>query len=104
MADHRIRVMLVEDDAPIRERMAAILADAGSLDLVGAVADLAEARALCAAQVPAVLITDLRLPDGNGLDLIREVRQTYPAMEIMVVSALGDEGSVLAAVEAGTSA
>lgn len=103
VADHRIRVMLVEDDAPIRERMAAILAAAEQLELVGAAADMDEARRLCAGELPAVLITDLRLPDGNGLDLIREVRATYPAMEIMVVSALGDERNVLAAVEAGAA-
>lgn len=99
----RIRVMLVEDDAPIRERMTAILGSADSLDLVGVAETLQEARALCAERLPAVLVTDLKLPDGNGLDLIRENRRLYPAMEIMVVSALGDERNVLAAVEAGAA-
>ena len=48
-----------------------------------------------------VLITDLMLPDGSGIDLIREVRANDPAAEIMVVSALGNDQSVLEAVEAG---
>lgn len=99
----RIRVMLVEDDAPIRERMAAILGTADPLELVAVAATLEEARTLCAQQVPAVLVTDLKLPDGSGLDLIRENRRLYPAMEIMVVSVLGDERSVLAAIEAGAA-
>lgn len=101
--DHRIRVLLVEDDRPIRERMTAILRAADRVDLVAAAATLAEARALCAAHVPAVLVTDLKLPDGSGLDLIHENRRLYPAMEIMVVSVLGDERSVLTAIEAGAA-
>ncbi|MGQ9364914.1 response regulator [Azospirillum sp. ST 5-10] len=100
---HRIRVLLVEDDAPIRNRMAAILRGSDALDLVGVAATVTEARALCAAQVPGVLVTDLKLPDGSGVDLIRETRRLYPAMDIMVVSVLGDERSVLAAVEAGAA-
>jgi len=102
-ADHRIRVMLVEDDAPVRERMAAILDSADSLELVAVAANLEQAHALCATHVPAVLVTDLKLPDGSGLDLIRDNRRLYPAMEIMVVSVLGDDRIVLAAIEAGAS-
>lgn len=101
--DRRIRVMLVEDDAPIRERMAAILDASDALELVATAGSLAEAREKCAAHVPAVIVTDLKLPDGSGLDLIRETRRLYPAMEIMVVSVLGDERSVLAAIEAGAA-
>ncbi len=102
-ADHRIRVLLVEDDTPVRERMAMILRGASAIELTAAAATIAEARALCAAHVPAVLVTDLKLPDGSGLDLIRETRRLFPAMEIMVVSVLGDERSVLAAIEAGAA-
>lgn len=102
-AVRRVRVMLVEDDAPIRERMAAILGNADGLELVGVAETLQQARSLCAERVPAVLVTDLKLPDGSGLDLIRETRRLYPAMDIMVVSALGDERNVLAAIEAGAA-
>lgn len=102
-ANNRITIVLVEDDEPIRMRMAAILDAAVSLDLVAHAATLAEARVLVRHHRPAVLITDLRLPDGSGLDLIRETRRDQPATEIMVVSALGDERNVLDAVAAGAS-
>lgn len=101
--DRRIRVLLVEDETHIRNRMAAILGGAAALELVAVAETLEQARALCAAHVPAVLVTDLKLPDGSGFDLIRETRRLFPAMEIMVVSALGDERSVLAAIEAGAA-
>jgi DNA-binding NarL/FixJ family response regulator len=93
--------MLVEDEAPICERMAAVLDGDDGLDLIGVAATLADARLLCARLRPAVLITDLMLPDGSGIDLIREVRANDPAAEIMVVSALGNDQSVLEAIEAG---
>lgn len=102
-AKNRISILLVEDDEPIRKRMGKILAAAEPLELVATAATLEEGRQLCRQHAPAVLITDLKLPDGSGLDLIRETRQIHPATEIMVVSALGDERNVLAAVAAGAS-
>lgn len=50
-----------------------------------------------------VLITDLQLPDGHGFDLIRLARKQLPDMEIMVISMLGDEKSVVTAISAGAS-
>lgn len=50
-----------------------------------------------------VLITDLKLPGGHGLDLIRQARAVRPDMEVMVISVLGDERSVVSAIAAGAS-
>ena len=50
-----------------------------------------------------VLITDLQLPDGHGFDLIRLARKQQPDMEVMVISVLGDEQSVVTAISAGAS-
>ena len=65
---------------------------------VTAAGTLAEARAYLAAGVPKVLLTDLQLPDGHGVDLIRETRRRFPDTEIMVISILGDEESVISAI------
>jgi DNA-binding NarL/FixJ family response regulator len=62
---------------------------------------LREARALLAAEAPAILVTDLGLPDGHGLELIREARARSPAPEILVISVFCDEDHVLAAITAG---
>jgi response regulator of citrate/malate metabolism len=56
-----------------------------------AAATLAEARTALTQGAPKVLLTDLQLPDGHGIDLIRETRERYPDNEIMVISILGDE-------------
>ena len=50
-----------------------------------------------------MLLTDLELPDGNGVELIRELRARAPEALAMVITVLGDDESVLAAVEAGAS-
>jgi DNA-binding NarL/FixJ family response regulator len=99
----RVTVVLVEDDPPTRDHLSAALRAGAGIELVAAADTLAAARAACGRFAPAVLITDLRLPDGHGVDLIREVRGRCPATEIMVISVLGDEDSVVTAIRAGAS-
>ncbi len=96
------QVLLLEDDAPTRRRLCSALAADSGFE-VRAAATLAEARALLAVAPPDVLITDLNLPDGHGNSLIEEVHQTLPGIEILVISVLCDERSVVAAIAAGAS-
>lgn len=96
------RVLLIEDDAPIRERMAAALSAHGDL-VVEHAGTLAEARAILANARPALIVSDLRLPDGLALGLLGEARERYPNTEILVISVLCDEGTILAAIAAGAS-
>ena len=96
-----ISILLVEDDAPTLWRLQDALAKAGFR--VTAAATLAEARASLAQAGPRVLLTDLQLPDGHGNELIRETRQRFPDTEIMVISILGDEESVIAAITVGAT-
>jgi DNA-binding NarL/FixJ family response regulator len=96
-----ITILLVEDDPPTLWRLQDALVKAG-FD-VAAAATLGEARASLTARVPRVLLTDLQLPDGHGVELIREMRQRHPDTEIMVISALGDEETVISAITVGAT-
>ncbi|MFA5684200.1 MAG: response regulator transcription factor [Lysobacteraceae bacterium] len=97
-----IRILLLEDDAPTRQRLHdALAADPGFA--VESVASLAAARAAIAREAPQVLLTDLELPDGHGTDLTAEVHDAHPEVEILVISVLCDEASVVAAIAAGAS-
>jgi len=96
-----ITILLVEDDAPTSWRLQDALAKAGFQ--VTAAATLAEARACLTQSSPKVLLTDLQLPDRHGVDLIRETRQRFPDTEIMVISILGDEESVISAITVGAT-
>lgn len=98
-----ITVMVVEDDPAFLNRFCGIVAQSQELSLLAAVGDLASARNAIARQAPDVLLTDLGLPDGSGVELIRETAARHPATDIMVISVFGDEEHVLASIEAGAT-
>lgn len=98
-----IRVAALEDDAVLRDRYAELVASAPNMQVLWTAANLLEARSALATGAPDVLLVDLGLPDGSGLEIIRQVKQQAPACEVMVVSVFGDEENVVAAIEAGAS-
>ena len=97
------RVLIVEDDPQMREFFAGSVLRSPHLTLVSSVATVAEAKALLDQAAPEldVLLTDLGLPDGSGLDVIRHARLRNPGCEALVISMFGDEANVLASIEAG---
>jgi DNA-binding NarL/FixJ family response regulator len=95
------RVVLLEDDPATRRFFEACVAGHAQLRLVGSFASLAEAREWFARGSADILLTDLSLPDGHALDLIRQVVRGHPGCDVLVVSVFGDEDTVLACVEAG---
>jgi DNA-binding NarL/FixJ family response regulator len=97
-----IEVLLVEDDATTCWRLLNALEATGEFTVTAA-ATVTEARTRLLEAAPRVLLTDLQLPDGSGLDLIRETRQRHPGTDIMVISILGDEESVIAAIRQGAT-
>lgn len=96
-------VLLVEDQDHTRERLSQVIAGHPQLELLGAVATCADARRSLTEQAPKVLLTDIGLPDGNGIELIRETQSQHPDTEIMVITVFGDEQHVIGAIEAGAS-
>jgi DNA-binding NarL/FixJ family response regulator len=99
--DGPIRILLLEDDTPLRERFVRILDDWPSGELVTACATLAEALAALREQSVDLLMTDLNLPDGHGIEAIRLLRSLHPEADAMVISVLADDKTVLEAIEAG---
>lgn len=98
------RVLIVEDDAPMRAFFAASVRDHPGLELAASVDSVAQACAWIDREVGKpvdVLLVDLGLPDGSGLDVIRHARSVHPECEPLVISMFGDEDSVLASIEAG---
>jgi DNA-binding NarL/FixJ family response regulator len=94
-------VILVEDDDYTRERLARAIDAHPELRLLGSAATCEGGRALLATTRADVLITDLGLPDGSGVELIREARRSRPELLALVITVFGDESHVVAAIEAG---
>lgn len=97
------RILLVEDDLPLRERLAAIINNWPNGQLIAACGTLAAAIAIIGGHPIDLLITDLRLPDGHGVQAIVKLRKEQPAAEAMVISVLADDRNVIAAIEAGAN-
>lgn len=97
------RVLLVEDDPPTRGHLARAVEAHPDLALLGAAGSVAEGRAALESDPPDVLLTDIGLPDGSGIELIRAIRSLAPEVPAMAITALGDEKTVIAAIEAGAA-
>jgi len=98
-----ISVLIVEDDERFREAFAAVVDAADDLRLVGAAADLPQGMVLLREFRPQVLLVDLGLPSGSGIELIRWAHDHLPQTDVMVVSVFGDEPHVMASLEAGAT-
>lgn len=96
-----INVIVVEDEPATLARLVAVVGQDPALRVVATAATLAAARACIFAEPPHVVLCDLGLPDGSGIDLIREVSAADSGILVMVLSALGDEQSVIASIMAG---
>jgi DNA-binding NarL/FixJ family response regulator len=103
MSDGPISIVIVEDEPEFRRRFAQIIESEPSMQLVGVAASRREAQVIIDAEDFDVLLIDLGLPDGNGIDLIRHVSQKKPDADIMVVTVFGDEQHVVSSIEAGAT-
>ncbi len=81
------RVMLVDDHPDFRDLMVALLEGQPDLRVVAQAGTMAEARSQAAASSFDVVVLDLGLPDGNGADLIGELREASPGGAVLVMSA-----------------
>ena len=97
----RLRVGVVEDDEASRANLVASLAEHADLELVMSATGRAEALARLPACPMDVLLVDLGLPDGSGLDVIRAARAQWPDCGVLVSTIFGDESHVLRSIEAG---
>ncbi len=99
-----IRVLLVDDHALVRQGISSLLGDDGSIVVAGEASSLAGGLALAASVAADVLVVDVSLGDGSGLDLVREMRRGRPAMGIVVLTMHDDDDTLLEALDAGASA
>ena len=93
--------MLVEDHPDFRFLMAALLDQEADLEVVAQAGSLAEARSQAAAVGHDVAVLDLELPDGNGAELLGELRDANDEVGVLVLSASLDLGNLRRATEAG---
>jgi len=94
------RIGIVEDDTPLMNFYAALVQVSGDLELAFAARTLAEARAAIESGSPSLCLVDLGLPDGSGIDLVRDLK-ARGRCKVLVSTVLGDRTTVMSALKAG---
>lgn len=98
-----VRVVLVDDHQLIREGLRRAFDRAGDIQVVGESASVGEALEAIERLKPDVLVTDVRLPDGDGINLTTKARGRNPNMGIVVLTMYAGDEQVFAALDAGAS-
>jgi DNA-binding NarL/FixJ family response regulator len=96
-----LTVFLVDDHEIVRRGVADLLSDADDLTVVGQAGSATEALARIPAVRPDVAVLDMRLPDGNGVELCRELRSMLPELNCLILTSYTDEQAMLDAILAG---
>lgn len=98
-----VRVLVVEDHHIVRHGLRAMLSTQSDLAVVAESADAADALRLYESSRADIVLMDLRLRDGSGIDAIRDLRREHPRCRIVVLTNYSDEEHVSNAVAAGAS-
>lgn len=102
-ADHPIRIFLLDDHEVVRRGIAELLGDIEGFEVVGEAGTVAESLPRVRACRPDVAILDMRLPDGSGIDVCRDIRSELPTTYCLILTSYDDQDAVLASVLAGAS-
>lgn len=101
MDQDNIRVLIADDHTLFRDGLRALLASAPDTELVGEAATGQEAISLAASLQPDLIIMDLQMPVINGIEATRQIVETSPHINVLVVTMFDDDQSVFAAMRAG---
>src|SRR3954471_1640931 len=98
-----IKVFLLDDHEVVRRGVAALLGAESDIEIVGEAGTAAQAIARVPALRPDVAVLDVRLPDGDGVTVCRELRSRMPELACLMLTSFADEEALFDAVMAGAS-
>jgi two-component system response regulator DevR len=98
-----IRVFVVDDHEIVRRGVSNLIESAADMTVAGEAATRRQGLARILASRPDVAVLDVRLPDGSGIDLCREIRSTLPSVACLMLTAYDDDTATAAAVLAGAA-
>jgi len=103
MSEGQIRVMLVDDHEVVREGLRTLLARDKTLLVVAEAGTTAEAIETAARAKPDVVVMDVRLPDGSGVEACRTIREARPETKVIMLTSYADDEALFASIVAGAA-
>jgi len=98
-----LRVMIVDDHEVVRNGIKAMLAEEEGITVVGEAGGVREAIERAEWAQPHVVVMDIRLPDGSGIDATREIRARLPNTQVLMLTTFADDEALFASIMAGAS-
>jgi len=99
-----LRILLVEDHQMVAQGIVELVSAEPDLEVVGVEATVAGATDAAARLRPDVVLMDYRLPDGDGVEATRQIRDVAPATAVVMVTSVASESVLLGAIDAGCAA
>ncbi|MHB8460813.1 MAG: response regulator [Candidatus Limnocylindrales bacterium] len=99
----QLRLLVVDDHEVVRRGLVALLDRREGFEVVAEAGTVAEALAMAHRYQPDIVIMDVRLPDGSGVEACREIRAELPSTRVVILTSYPDEEAVLSAIVAGAS-
>ncbi|MGI9146343.1 MAG: response regulator [Chloroflexota bacterium] len=103
MTQSPIRLLLVDDHAVVRLGMRTLFERTGRFEIVAEAATVTQAVVEARTQRPDLVIMDLRLPDGTGVEACREIRSEQPDVRVIMLTSYSDEEAVVSSIVAGAA-
>ncbi len=100
---HSLRLLVVDDHEVVRKGLVALLDRREGFEVVAEAGTVAEALEAARRFKPDLVVMDVRLPDGSGVEACREIRSEFPETRVVMLTSYPDEEAVLSAIIAGAS-
>lgn len=98
-----VRVMIVDDHEVVRQGVRTLLESAGGIRVCAEAASVAEALRVVDQARPDVIVMDVRLGDGSGIEATREIRARRPATQVLMLTSFADDEALFASIMAGAA-
>jgi len=98
-----LRIVLVDDHEVVREGLRALLDAEDGIEVVGEAGTVTDAVRRVGYESPDVVVLDVRLPDGSGIEACREIRARWPEVRVLMLTSFADDEALFSSIMAGAS-